>query len=293
MAWVAVAIGGSALVGGYMQGEAARTGANAQTDAANNATQMQWNMYQQGRQDLEPYRQYGTSALDMMNGFDRNHTQRTALQKQIDEGKVNSQNLAGYLANGVDNDGWGAKKSEWDTNVAKWQAELDGLGPAQQFSGAEAGNAIMSQDPGYQFRLDQGNKAINAAGSARGRAMGGRTMKELSRYGQDYASNEYGNAYARLANMAGMGMGSANTLNQSGQNYGAQYGQNQAAIGNANAAGTIGQANGWAGGFQGVGDGVLYGNILKGRQQVQTQVQPYQGYGSAGHSIPVLDGIPV
>jgi hypothetical protein len=54
-----------------------------------------------------------------------------------------------------------------------------------------------SNDPGYAFRLAQGNQAIQRAAAAGGGAFSGGTLKALSRYGQDYASNEYQNVYNR------------------------------------------------------------------------------------------------
>ncbi len=52
-------------------------------------------------------------------------------------------------------------------------------------------------DPGYQFRLQQGQQAIERGATAAGGAFSGGTLKALARYGQDYASNEYQNVYNR------------------------------------------------------------------------------------------------
>jgi hypothetical protein len=45
--------------------------------------------------------------------------------------------------------------------------------------------------PGYQFRLDEGQKAVERGAAARGNLLSGATGKALTRYGQDYATNEY------------------------------------------------------------------------------------------------------
>ncbi len=110
------------------------------------------------------------------------------------------------------------------------------------------------QDPGYQFRLQEGQNAINASAAARGMANSGATMKALTKYGQDYATNDYQNAYNRfnndqttrfnrLSSLAGVGQQANNQLAQAGQNYANQVGQNTMAIGNAQSAGQIGQSN--------------------------------------------------
>ncbi len=52
-------------------------------------------------------------------------------------------------------------------------------------------------DPGYRFRLSEGEKSIDRNAGARGKRYSGQTLKALQRFGQDYASNEYGKAYGR------------------------------------------------------------------------------------------------
>jgi hypothetical protein len=54
-----------------------------------------------------------------------------------------------------------------------------------------------SNDPGYQFRLQQGQQALTRGQAAGGGAFSGGTLQALTRYGQDYASNEYQNVYNR------------------------------------------------------------------------------------------------
>ena len=60
--------------------------------------------------------------------------------------------------------------------------------------------ADMGQDPGYQFRLSEGQKALERSGAARGVTNTGGNMKGLLDYGQQAASQEYGNVYNRNLN---------------------------------------------------------------------------------------------
>lgn len=64
------------------------------------------------------------------------------------------------------------------------------------------------EDPGYQFRLDQGNKGIEASAASRGGVLSGATMKALSEYNQGQASQEYQNSVNRFntnrANLQGV-----------------------------------------------------------------------------------------
>lgn len=55
----------------------------------------------------------------------------------------------------------------------------------------------VTRDPGYRFRLDQGNQAIERSAAARGTALSGQTLRALQDYAQGLASQEYGNAYDR------------------------------------------------------------------------------------------------
>ncbi|HDY65454.1 MAG TPA: hypothetical protein ENH84_04385 [Phycisphaerae bacterium] len=55
----------------------------------------------------------------------------------------------------------------------------------------------LYRDPSYPFRLSEGAKIVERSGAARGMLKSGRTLKELTRYAQDYASTEYGRAYSR------------------------------------------------------------------------------------------------
>ena len=88
---------------------------------------------------------------------------------------------------------------------------------------------VLGNDPAYQFRMQEGQKALERSAAARGGLSSGGTMKALARYGQGLASEEYNNRWNRLAGLAGMGQGAAGQTaaasGQMGANMG-QYGQN-------------------------------------------------------------------
>lgn len=79
----------------------------------------------------------------------------------------------------------------------KWQ----GAGAAPTLNAPAAFQApdanAMTLDPGYQFRLKQGQQALENSASARGTLRGGAQLKALVDYQQGAASQEYGNVYAR------------------------------------------------------------------------------------------------
>jgi Sec-independent protein translocase protein TatA len=121
------------------------------------------------------------------------------------------------------------------------------------------GMGEFNADPGYGFRLAEGQKALDRSAAARGGLISGGALKAATRYGQDMGSQEYQNAfnraltgyntgvasenqlYNRQAAMAGIGQTAANFTNAAGQNYGTNVGNalvNQGAnAGNARMAG--------------------------------------------------------
>ena len=109
-------------------------------------------------------------------------------------------------------------------------------------------------DPGYAFRLGEGLKALERSAAARGGLMSGATGKALQRYGQEAASQEYGNAFNRfyternallnpLLALSGRGQTSASESGQAGQQFGQQAANTLTGIGNVMASGQVGQAN--------------------------------------------------
>jgi hypothetical protein len=84
-------------------------------------------------------------------------------------------------------------------------------------------------DPGYAFRLKEGQQALDRQAAARGGLISGGALKAAERYGQDMGSQEYMNAFNRyqteraarlnpLQSLAGYGQTTANTLGAAGQN---------------------------------------------------------------------------
>jgi hypothetical protein len=111
----------------------------------------------------------------------------------------------------------------------------------------------VQTEPGYGFRLGEGMKALERVQAARGGLLSGGAIKAGQRYAQDYATGEYGNAYNRLANLAGVGQTTSQNLANLGQNYATSAGNLGMEGANALAAGRLGRASSYAGGLTGVG----------------------------------------
>jgi hypothetical protein len=121
--------------------------------------------------------------------------------------------------------------------------------------------ADFQKDPGYQFRMDEGRNAVEGSRAATTGIQNGRTLAELTRYGQDYASGEYSNAYNRfnadrttrfnrLATVAGVGQTATNTGVAAGTNSTNSIADLTLDRANAQAAGRIGQANAYGQGLE-------------------------------------------
>jgi hypothetical protein len=113
-------------------------------------------------------------------------------------------------------------------------------------------NGNFERSPAYQFLRDEGMRGIEGTAAARGMLNSGRTLRELSRYTTGLASQEYGNQFNRLYNLATMGSnaasGNANAALQTGNSLAGLM----TGIGNAQAAGQVGQANAASGFFNSI-----------------------------------------
>lgn len=118
----------------------------------------------------------------------------------------------------------------------------------------------VTSDPGYQFGLDQGLKAVQGSAAARGALNSGATLKALTRYGNDYATTKYGDAYNRVkserdtlynryAGIADTAQTATGSVAQAGQNYVNNASANLIGAGNARASGYLSQANAFGGGL--------------------------------------------
>jgi hypothetical protein len=203
----AALLGGANVLGSIYGATASKNAAQAQMDAAKQANQLAYGIYQQNRADQLPWMQAGTGAL-----------------KQLTAGT--------------------APGGEFTKNFT-------------------AADLAAGMDPGYAFRLSEGNKALNASAAARGGLISGNALKAAQDYGQAAGSQEYQNAFNRyqtnranrlnpLQSLAGIGQSAVNTTGAMGTNYANTAGTNITGAGNASAAGTVGAANAAMGGISGI-----------------------------------------
>ena len=200
----AAAILGSAVIGGAAASRGASRAARAQTQAADQAAQVQREIFERQTELQEPFRQAG----------------------------ITSQNELLRLL------GLGG------------QAGTPGYGSI----GAPFTAEQMQADPGYAFRLAEGEKALGRMQAARGQYLGGGAIRAGTRYGQEMGSQEYMNAFNRAQALLGTRLGALGSLYGAGQAAAQQVGQQAGQMGTnvsnllmqggqARASGYLGQAN--------------------------------------------------
>lgn len=148
------------------------------------------------------------------------------------------------------------------------------------------GQAQFQADPGYAFRLGEGQKALERTAAARGGLISGGALKAAQRYGQEMGSQEYTNAFNRyqterqarlgpLQSLAGVGQTSVNQLGQAGQAYATGAGEAMGQAAQARASGYMGGASALS---QGLGQ---YMNYSQGQQRNALLQQAMGGGGMA------------
>lgn len=260
MSFVAVAIGGSALLGAAASNKASKTQAGTASQAAGLTT----DQFQQNREALAPWARGGRMANDRLNallgigsGIGEDDPRFRAIYDPLVRAyeKRYTEKMGGNLYR------------DGDPRIRERRLEQlrrDAMAQAtQQYGGSdpEYGSLLddftgedLENEPGYQFGLSEGNKAIERAAAARGRYDSGDTLKALTRFGSDYASTKFDDAFNRdaanksrtygfLSGQSGTGVNAAGQMAGLGANAASGAGAALMQGADASAAGTVGAAN--------------------------------------------------
>jgi len=168
---------------------------------------------------------------------------------------------------------------------------------------AFTGKVNLGQDPGYAFRLAEGQKALDRQAAARGGLISGSALKAAQRYGQEMGSQEYGNAYQRaldvynagvkreatgynrLASLAGVGQTAAGSLASQAGQTGANLSNLASATGASSANALMAAGNARASAYGGYGQAAGQalggiGNYLSNRQNSPSWINQYDTSGT-------------
>ena len=229
--------GGTGLLQSVLGSNAAKTGADLQSQAALAGIDLQKQIFNTINQQQAPYRTAGYNALNQLGGLGTG-----AFQQYDSAGNPTTMGTGtGYLTKQ--------------------------FGP----SDLQAGLA-----PNYDFMLQQGQMANQRAANVGGGGLGGNALQGLQNYTQNYAGNAYQNAfnnyqsqrtgiYNTLAGIAGIGQSGQTASNQAATNMAntnTNLGVGSAA---AQAAGQVGSATAYGNALGNLGSGLTLATLLNQR----------------------------
>lgn len=233
-------------VGAYsanQQKQAAKGAAGAAQRSADAATAEQARQYDQSRQDMLPWLNTGTAALNQLAAIYGLNTGAPAANQAPASMTPNDYAPPSY----GDNTGGGTLRPYEGNPLGRSGGgdAMTGQAGYEQATPYTGGNALAASmatpsgtpnynaffdSPDYQYALGQGVNALDRSAAARGRLYSGGYGQDLTKYAQGMATQNLGNYLNRLSGIAGVGQTQSNALAGIGQNY-------------ANNVGTIGMNN--------------------------------------------------
>lgn len=250
------------IAGGAMSASAQKKAANTasqtakDTAASNNALSQQ--IYGENKAALSPFQQRGNAAGDAINSLlglgvaqQPQQMQQTFTQPQFSGTMpfTGGGAMSNFLSEGnfatSDMDRLGSNNF---SSMQYGQPQAQAVGPMAQGNPQQDYNKAFQNyqnSTGYQFRMGEGVRALDAASAAGGVRNSGAAQKALLKYGQNVGSGEFQNYLAQLANQQGVGLSGASAQAGVGQNYvnSVTANNNSAGTAAANAALFKGQAN--------------------------------------------------
>lgn len=160
-------------IGGLISQGGAQAGGNMAANAANRAAQMQQEEATRARAAVSPWQSSGTAAVSKI---------------------TNLLGLGSIETNGGNYNTYG-----WD--------------PANAKEKQTKAFADFQTTPGYQFRMDEGMKALDRSAASRGLLRSGAQQKAINTFGQGIASEEYNNYMGNLLAVSGLGSQAASSGN--------------------------------------------------------------------------------
>lgn len=183
-------------------------------------------------------------------------------------GRASDERMADNLARQNKTAAGGIDTGALDSARARVDAARNALAQAQgqpYSPGSEYGSLLrpfslddFQVDPGYLFRQQEGNRAIENSAAARGMQLSGANLKGLQRFNSGLASQEYGAAFGRdsankdraynyLSGVSGTGLGAASQTGAFGASASGSIADLMTQAGNAQAAGAVGSGNALSG----------------------------------------------
>lgn len=296
MPWSFIVPAAASLLGSSMQAGAASSAAAQQAAAADRAAQLQKEMFEKQISLQEPFRQAGMAGQNRLMellglrmpaqpGVGGAPTLRTEadlrnalLKKYQTGGETVTYGREGDYTREMpivtDEAGLAAAikaaQAQDQAALTAYQAQQTQAAPSADFGkyARDFGMADFQADPGYAFRLAEGQKALERTAAARGGLLSGAALKAAQRYGQEAGSQEYLNAFNRyqtnranqlnpLQSLANQAQTSANTIGSAAGQYGSNVGNLYLGQGESQGNALLAGARARGSAYQGIGE--LYG----------------------------------
>lgn len=232
MSWVAAAVVGGSIVDGVISSAGAKSAANTQASADNNATSAQLSMFNTIQGQEQPFMNAGVTATNQLSsmtapgGYLNN---QSSTPFSFDPSSVTSS--PGYQFSQTQ----GLQQTQ--NAIAPNVGALSG--PAlQALTNYSTGNAEQY----YNNYFNQAQSAYNTNFNAQ--------------------QTQQNNIFSRLSGIAGLGQNAASNTGTAGTSLGTGAAQSTAAAGAASAAGTVGAANALGGAASSAGNGFALSSIL-------------------------------
>ena len=313
MSAVAAAIigGVSTLGGGLIAASGAKKAGNIQAEAAREAQSANERMLERQIGLQEPFRQGGMTAQAQIMNLLGLGAPPSAAGARVDVRQnpsayglreVNIPAILGGEPTTIYTDAEGNFVPDIEAYAAQNPVAAPTPTPAAGAPPSEFGSLArpfgteqFQADPGYAFRQAEGMKALERSAAARGGLLSGGTLKGIQRFGQDLASQEYGNAFNRyqieraarlnpLQSLMGSGQSAANTMTSAA----GQFGQNQAAntynAAQARASSYVGSANALGGALGSIGQAAASYPLMQAQMNYMNSLA-----GTGGGGLPSLN----
>lgn len=245
------------VIGGLMEEDASGPAAQTLNAGANQGAATSAAQYRQTRNDLRPYMNQGQAAnnrlalllgLPSSGGFGSGaDAPESFAQFSSRYDQPGSRDWTSLEYSNIDSAYNDYLNNRPQNKTQQSDPEFGAL--LKKYTGQD-----LQSEPGYQFRQQQGQRGVESSAAARGGLFSGAAAKALDRYNQDYASNEYQNAfnrdaaqknqlYSMLSGQQTIGQNSATQTGTFGANAAGQVAGYQTDAASADAAGMIGAAN--------------------------------------------------
>lgn len=222
-----VAAAGSA-VGAISNRNAARSAARTSQQATDQTVGLQRDVFNQNRATLAPFVNRGNAAGNQINallglgGSQEQGGPQAVSPNALSQFRGNAGapyglgDSPGFTYGGMNPGGIGGSNvnnigTPSQLGIQPTITNTTATAPVGQTPQQAAENAfdIFRNSTGYQFRLGEGMDAVTSAYAGGGMFQSGAAMRRINEYGQNFASNEFGNYMGLLGNQQGTGMQAA------------------------------------------------------------------------------------